>query len=343
LPAVGFPTFGWDEWQVLLGTAAAISLVILAQSAATSRAYAAKYGERFSEDVDLVGLGAANLSAGLTGTFVVNGSPTKSKMVESAGGRSQLSMLVTAAIVLAVILFFTVPLSYMPNAVLSSIVFLIGLELIDYRGMSKILVRRRDEFVIAAVTAFVVIAVGVMQGIVLAIALSVIDHLRFSYRPHDGYVEPTPDGGRSYTAFDSAPEPVEARPNLVVYRFGGNLYYANSERFSEEVRSILTAEPSLSWLCLLADAIGDVDYTGGETLRELKAELTTRGVRPVFAEVTNHVHTQLEHDGLVELFGADAFYDTLEHMFAAYDAAAPTATAPAPSSPNLTVAPEPAS
>jgi len=333
LPAFGFPTTGWDQWQTLLPTAGALFLVILAQSAATSRAYAARFGDTFSEDVDLDGLSAANLAAGLTGTFVVNGSPTKSKIVESAGGRSQLAMLVTAAIVLIVILFLTVPLSYMPDAVLSSIVFLIGLELIDYRGMLRILRSRRDEFVIAAITAVVVVVVGVMQGIVLAIVLSIIDHLRFSYRPHDSYVVSAPGGGLAYSAVTAAANPVEAEPGLVIYRFGGSLYYANTERFVEEIRKIITTEQKPAWVCLHADAIGDIDFSGSETLRDLQRELSLHGVRMVFAEVTDPVHDELVRDGIVELYGADSFHETIDRVLQSYRASGGSpAPAPAPAS-----------
>ncbi len=114
-------------------------VVILAQSAATSRAYAGKYEEPFSEDTDLVGLGAANVAAALSGTFVVNGSPTKTQTVDSAGGRSQLAQLTTAAIVLIVLLLLTGPLAYLPDAALAAVVFLIAIELIDIRGMRRIL------------------------------------------------------------------------------------------------------------------------------------------------------------------------------------------------------------
>ena len=131
LPSFGIPDVSWTQFEALLGTAGAVFIVILAQSAATSRAYAAKNSEEFDENVDLVGLGAANVAAGLSGTFVVNGSPTKTQMVDGAGGRSQLASLTTAVIVLVVLLFLTVPLQYMPNAVLASVVFLIGIELVD--------------------------------------------------------------------------------------------------------------------------------------------------------------------------------------------------------------------
>ena len=149
LPSLGLPDVSWSEIPTLIGTAASIFVLILAQSAATSRAYAAKYNDHFDENVDLVGLGAASAAAGLSGTFVVNGSPTKTQMVDGAGGRSQLAQLTTGAVVVIVLLFLTAPIAYMPEAVLAAIVFLIGIELVDLAGMRKVLrlrprrVRRR--------------------------------------------------------------------------------------------------------------------------------------------------------------------------------------------------------
>ena len=170
LPDFGFPSVTWAQFTGLLGTGGAIFIVVLAQSAATSRAYAAKYEEPFDENVDLVGLGLANASAGLSGTFVVNGSPTKTQMVDGAGGKSQLASLTTAAIVLVVLLFLTKPLQYMPTAVLASVVFLIGIELVDVKGLRTIYRMRRDEFVIAVITGLLVVVVGVEQAIVVAIS-----------------------------------------------------------------------------------------------------------------------------------------------------------------------------
>src|SRR5207247_10003057 len=132
-------------------------LVILAQSAATSRAYAVKYQEQFVENNDLVGLSAANVAAGLTGTFVVNGSPTKTEMVDEAKSRTQVAQLTTAAVVAIVLLFLTKPLQHLPNAVLSAVVFVIGIKLIDVKHLREIWRLRKDEFWVAVVTTAVVV------------------------------------------------------------------------------------------------------------------------------------------------------------------------------------------
>ncbi len=135
LPSLELPTVNLSEIPQLFGIALSCCIVIIAQSAATSRAYAFRYNEEFKENIDLEGLAIANLAAGLSGTFVVNGSPTKTEIVDTAGGRSQFAQLTTVVVVLVVILLFTQPISYLPNAVLAAIVFLIGLNLIDIRGM----------------------------------------------------------------------------------------------------------------------------------------------------------------------------------------------------------------
>ena len=239
LPHVGVPDAGLRNGGELALIAASMFVVVLsdAQSAATSRAYAARYGERFSEDVDLVGLGAANLSAGLTGAFVVNGSPTKTQMVDSAGGRSQLCGVTTGAVVLVVLLFFTKPLEYLPEATLSAVVLLIGLELIDLAGMRRVAQLRRGEFGIATITAVVVVVFGVEQGIIAAIVLSIIPHLRRSYIPHNSVLATVADQ-RWIPAprVGAAPEPV---PGMIVYRFEAGIYYANADGFATQIRSLV--------------------------------------------------------------------------------------------------------
>jgi MFS superfamily sulfate permease-like transporter len=189
LPAFGVPDVSWSSIQALLPTTIAMFVVILAQSAATSRAYAARYDERLSENNDLVGLALANLGASLSGAFVVNGSPTKTEMVDGAGGRSQLSQVACSVVVLGVLLFLTGPLAYLPNAALAAIVFVIGLELVDIAGMRRILYARPREFWVALLTTVVVVGVGVEQGIIVAMAASLISHTRRGYSPHNSVLE----------------------------------------------------------------------------------------------------------------------------------------------------------
>ena len=317
LPQIGLPEVKWS-WELiakLVPTAFAMFVVILAQSAATSRAYAARYNERFSENTDLVGLGLANIGAGLSGTFVVNGSPTKTQMVDSAGGRTQLSLLVTVVIVLLVLLFLTGPLAYMPEAVLSAVVFLIGIDLIDIKGMQSIFAQRRSEFWVALITALMVVFVGVEQGIILAIVLSLIDHTRRGYRPKNVVLTPSESGVLRAQPVATA---TQAVPGLLIYRFTHSMYYANSEQLSEEITDLVNqADPAIRWFCLDASAVDDVDYSAAETLRSLFGIMKEKGVRLVVAQVLDDVRETSRYR-LRELFGEDAFYDTLDDVVKDY-------------------------
>ncbi len=310
LPSFGWPSgVSWSEFTALLGTAGAIFIVILAQSAATSRAYAAKYEEQFDENVDLVGLSMSNVTAGLSGTFVVNGSPTKTQMVDGAGGRSQVAQMTTAGIVLIVLLFLTKPLQYLPNAVLSSVVFLIGIELVDIAGMRKLFRVRRSEFAVAFLTAAVVVTVGIEQAIILAIVASMIDHLRRGYRPNDTVVVTTA-GGHVKTVPVAAG--VRSAPGLVVYRFAADLYYANANRFNEEILELVgDGAPDVVCVVVDAGAISDVDFSGGETIKQVVNELGDRGVKLAFADAASDVRADLDTYGVTELLGSDAFHDTV--------------------------------
>ena len=329
LPAWGFPTEVMNETTIvaLLPTVVSLVIVILAQSAATSRAYAMKYSDSFDENVDLVGLGMANVAASFSGTFVVNGSPTKTEMVDSAGGRTQIAQLTAAAIVVVVLLFLTGPLAYMPEAVLASVVFLIGLRLIDYKGMADIYRLRKGEFAVAAITAAVVVVVGVEQGIILAIALSIIEHIYHSYRPYDTLLIRTSDG-----AIESAPlaDAKQSAPGLAVYRFGASLYYANAARLTEEIMEVVEgADPPLRWFVLVGSAIGDIDYSGADSIRQIQEELERKSVTFVIADFSPNALAQLDAYGLTEKIGKEHIYASLLEAIEGYRRVEPPAASPA--------------
>jgi MFS superfamily sulfate permease-like transporter len=321
LPSLSIPTaeMTTDNVLGLLPTVISLVVVILAQSAATSRAYAMKYNDGFDENVDLVGLSTASIAAGFTGTFVVNGSPTKTEMVDSAGGRSQISQITCGAIVIVVLLFLTGPLAYMPNAVLAAVVFLIGIRLVDVRGMADVARLRRGEFAVAAATAATVVIVGVEQGIILAMALSIVEHVYHSYKPSDHVLGLGPDGYPTTTPLGSG---AQVAPGLAVYRFGANLYYANTARFTEEVAQLAEdADPPLRWLAISGSVIADIDYQGSEAIRSVKGELDRRGVTLALCDIEPGVRDQLDAYRLTSLIGEDRIYPTVAQVLAAYRSA----------------------
>jgi MFS superfamily sulfate permease-like transporter len=174
LPQFNLPEVSWSDLPSLVSVAASCSVMIITQSAATARVYAARHEQELDENTDLAGLSAANAAAGLSGTFVVNGSPTQTAMVEGAGAQSQVAQLATAVIVAVVLLFLTRPLQYLPRCVLGALVFVIAIRLIQVRTILALRRESPGEFGLALIAAGVVVAAGVEQGILLAMILSLL-------------------------------------------------------------------------------------------------------------------------------------------------------------------------
>jgi SulP family sulfate permease len=320
LPSFGLPALGVHDALALLGTSATIFVVILAQSAATARAYAAKFGEPFGTDTDLVGLGAGNIAAAFTGTFVVNGSPTKTQIVDDAGGRSQLASLTTSVLTVVVLLVATGPLSYLPTAALAAVVFLIGAELIDLRGLHRVRAVRRTEFAVALLSTAAVVALGIQWGIGVAVVASIIDHLSHSYRPRSSVLVKSPAGHWRQIPVQPG---ARTEPGLVIYRFGSSLYYANGSRFVDDVLTLAQPGDPVRWLVLDGAAIGDVDYTASGTLSRVIRELHQQHISVVVTSLMDPVRSQLSHYGITGSRGPDAYYDTPGEALEAFHRAGP--------------------
>jgi MFS superfamily sulfate permease-like transporter len=316
LPGIGLPGVTLTDITLVLPIAFSCFIVILAQSAATSRAYALRYRDNFSQNVDLVGLSLANTAAGLTGTFVVNGSPTKTAMVDTAGGRTQWSHITTAALVLMVLLFLTGPLSYLPNAVLAAIVFLVGVKLVDFRGLAEIQGWAPGEFALAIVMALTVVIFGVEQGILLAAVLSLLQHVRHSYRPQIGVM--VQDAGGTWRLEEPAAGKM-TEPGLFMFWFGSDLFYANVVFFAEQARRLVNDSPTpVRWLAIDATAITALDFSAGRALAELHQDLANTGVVLALVQVPAEHHAHLERMGLIDRIGAGRIFDSRHACVAAY-------------------------
>ena len=309
LPSLSFPAVSWDDLLKLLPIALSCFVIIIAQSAATSRVFAVRHHERVDEDDDILGLSAANAAAALTGAFVVNGSPTQTAMADLAGARSQVAQLVFAGIVLLVLLFFTGPLQYLPRSVLAGIVFTIAVGLVDLRSLRDIRSESPGEFKLAIVTAAVVAFVGLDQGILLAVALSLLRHVRHSYRPHTMVL--TPDEAGRWLPMPVTPG-IETEPGLVVYRFGADLFYANDNRFADEVRALIEHAPTpVSWFVVDASAMTDIDYSAACSLRDLCGDLKRSGVKLAFGRVNAYLRADMNRHGITSAIGEEFIFSTL--------------------------------
>jgi SulP family sulfate permease len=315
LPPIGLPDVTWSEAVELLPVAASCFVMIIAQSAATSRAFAQSYHEHVDEDADILGVSAANVVAAVSGTFVVNGSPTQTAMADRAGARSQVAQLVFAGVVLLVLLFLTGPLQYLPRCVLGSIVFTIALGMIDVKGLRDIRRESPDEFYLAVGTAAAVVVIGVEQGLLLAITLSLFRHVHHSYSPHTMMLAPNATG--RWVSVPAIPGK-ETEPGLIVYRFDSDLFYANANRFAVEVRALVEAAPTpIRWFIVDAGAITDIDYSAAQAIRDLLDDLARQKVGVVFARVSPYLRSDMDRHRITAAIGETRIFTTLHEAIAA--------------------------
>lgn len=321
-PPIGLPDgISWSDLAKVTGVAASCVVLIIAQSAATSRSFAMRHGESVDVNRDILGLSFSNVAAGLSGTFVVNGSPTKTQILDEEKGRTQVANATMAVLTLFIVLFATGLLKDMPKSVLAAIVFLIGIDLIDVQGLRVLARRRRSEAVIAGVTAVVVFAIGIEQGIVLAIVLSLLDLVRRQYSPRDYIVRPGAPPDQMYAA---AVPGAQTEPGLLVFRFDAELFYANANRFVEDVQRVVAAAPDpVKEFMLDAAAIDDIDYSAGVSLSGLLDYLDSRNVRFALVHADPAMLETLDVYGLLDRIPAERRFASLEDAMAAYHMPAP--------------------
>jgi len=314
LPQIRFPLVTFREWMTIFPVSFSCFIMIITQSAATARAYASRHHQSLDENADLTGLSAANAAAAFSGTFVVNGSPTQTAMVERSGGSSQLAQLSTAIVVGLVLLFLTEPLQYLPRCVLGSIVFIIAIGLLDFRGLDDIRKESFGEFHLAVGTAAVVVAVGVEQGILLAMGVSLLRHVHHSYKAHTAILVESENGQwRSTKASPGS----ESAPGIIVFQFGADLFYANAAHFTEKVQLLIKGAPTkVMWLIVDAGAITSIDYSASRAFQELLEELKANGVTLIMVHVPESLKKDLHRHRLVSAIGVDHMYDTLREALA---------------------------
>lgn len=301
LPA-GLPQLGWPglaepgHYYAMAGSAASIAVVILAQSAAVSRSFALQNKYPVNVRGDMLGLSAANLGSAVSQGFAINGSPPRTAAGDSAGGRSQVINVAQAGAVALVLLFLTGIFDHIPSCVLDAVVFAIGVTLIKVGTLRDVGKARRSELIVALVTLLVVAFVGVEQGIVLAIILSLIDRLRRQYHPHLAVL--IQDGEVTERLRLRVPVDSSALAGVLVLRFGAALFFENATYFAEQTRVFLaSSEEPVRLLVLDCAAVNDLDYTGAQTLASLGRDLRAQGAELVITEYSEVVRRMLAQTG----------------------------------------------
>jgi MFS superfamily sulfate permease-like transporter len=291
-----------------------ITLVSLADTIATSSSFGARRGEEVDPNQEMIGIGAANLAAGLLQGFAVSTSGSRTAVVEQAGAKSQLASLVGAGIVVALLLFFNSLLADLPQAALAAVLIAAALSLLDLKVLVRYYRVRKSALALSIVASLGVIVLGVLQGIVIAIVLAVLLFFRRSWQPHGavlGLVE-------SLGGWHNVSRYPEARqiPGIVVYRWEAPLFFANSSAFRTQVRQVV-AESQPSWVVVQCEAMTDVDVSAARMLEQLDRELNTAGIHMAFVEMRARLQDLVLRYGLFETLDRDRFYPTLPAAVAA--------------------------
>ncbi len=317
----GFPPFTlplvrWSDIPVLLLGALGIAVVASADTMSTASAFAARRGEQVHGNQEMIGIGAANIAAGLFQGFPVSTSGSRTAVAEQAGSKSQVTGLVGAVVITVVLVFATGLMQYVPQPTLGAIVVAAALSLADVKGTRRLWQQRRAEFWLSIVALLGVALLGVLPGIVVAIGLSILNVFRRTWWPHQAELGRAP-GVAGLHDTERYPD-AERLPGLVVYRFDAPLIFANARVFSEAVRAIAVRHDDLRWIVIAAEPVTDVDTTAADMLEDLDVWLNERGVSLIFAELKDPVREKIERYDLTATIDPAHFYPTLDDAIDAY-------------------------
>lgn len=312
----GFPTPAWpsvalDDWPTLLLAAVGIAWVTLSDTTVLSRSVAGRSDERVDPNHEVVALGAVNVAAGLVQGFPVSASTTRTATARAAGGHTQLVGVTSAILVVALLAFAGGLTAYLPQTALAAVVIAAAVQLFDAAAMRWLWSVRPGEFVLCAATVAGVVALGVLTGLAVAVALSLVDFVRRMWRPYDAVLGVVADR----SGFHDVERHPGARqwPGLVIFRFDAPLFFANADHFRRRVTEIVeSGGERVERIVVAADAITDVDTSAATMLVDLMADLDAAGVGLHFAGLKGPVKDRLARLGLAERIGATAFHSTIE-------------------------------
>jgi high affinity sulfate transporter 1 len=318
--AHGAPNFGLNDLSLtslgqVLPIAAVVALVVLSQTAATTRAFADQGGYAVDVNRDFVGVGAGSIVSGLAGAFAANASPARTGAVASAGGRTQVAGLAAAAGVVLVVPAAGL-LTDVPLATLAAILIFVATRLFHIGQLQSVYRFDKWEFGLAIITLITVAFVGVEQGIGVAVGLAILDRTRRSARPHSYILGKIP-GTTSWEPLSHHARPVTV-PGVVVVQWLAPIYYANAAVFEAEIRKALSqANPPARVLVIDADAITDIDYTGTRTVRDIVNELERNHIVVGLARAVGGAPQNLSRSGLLDHLGGKRVFSTVDEAVTA--------------------------
>lgn len=309
-PPLTIPDVTVSDLALLVAGALGIVLVALTDTISTASAFAARTGQEVRANQEMVGIGAANVAAGLFQGFPVSTSGSRTAVAEQSGAKTQLTGLVGAAAITAMLLFLPGLLRNLPQPTLASVVIAAALSLADVKGTARLWHQRRVEWSISIVAFLGVALLGVLPGIAIAVVMSILNVFRRAWWPYQTRLGRV-DALTGYHDITRYPE-AQQLDGLVMYRFDAPLFFANARTFREVMLKLANADPHPQWIVIAAEPITDVDTTAADVLEDLDAALTAQGVTLVFAELQDSVRAKLERYELTRPPTPDRYFPTLE-------------------------------
>ena len=317
LPAPALGGITLDDVAGLLGPAAGIALIAFADTSALSKSLAGRRGIHTSGNQEMGALGIANVASGLLGGFPVCGSSSRTPIALDAGARTPFSGIVAATLVIVFMLVTPGVTAFLPTATLAGVVMVAVSSLVDVKTLFRLVRMSRMETALLVATFLGVAFVGVLQGIVIAIALSLIAFIRRAWDPYRTELASLEDVP-GYHDISRHPEGQRV-PGLVIARFDAPLFFANGEVFAEHIRSLVANAPGpVKCVIVASEAITDLDTTALDDLVELDDELASQGISLVFAELKGPVKDRLLKFGVSSRFGPDHFFPTVNNAVKSY-------------------------
>ena len=308
-PPLTIPSVRLGDLGPLFAGALGIALVSLADTISTSSAFAARTGQEVDGNGEMIGIGAANLFAGLFQGFPVSTSGSRTAVAERSGARTQLTGVTGAVLITLMIVLVPGLFRNLPNPALAAVVITASLSLADIPGTMRLWRQRKAEFLLAIAAFLGVALLGVLPGIAIAVGLSILNVFRRSWWPYDtvlGRVE----GLAGYHDIHSYPD-AKQLPGLVIYRFDAPLLFANAKTFRDEVRKLAAAQPAPRWIVIAAEPVTDVDTTAADMLEDLDEALNAQGISLIFAELKDPVRRKIERYGLTRTIDPRHFFPTI--------------------------------
>ncbi|MFI7680452.1 sulfate permease [Actinophytocola sp. NPDC049390] len=317
VPAPGLPAVSGTDVLALLLPAVGVAVVGYSDNVLTARSFAIRNDYRTDANTELLALGTANVTAGVLQGFPVSSSASRTAIGDSIGSRSQIHSLVAVGVVVLVLLFGRPILAAFPSAALGALVIYAATRLVEVAEFRRIGTFRRSELALALATTAGVLLLGVLNGVLVAIGLSILDLLRRIARPHDGILGEVP-GMAGMHDVDDYPRATRI-PGLVVYRYDAPLCFANADDFRRRALAAVEASPTPAvWFLLNAEANVEIDITAADAIEDLRADLARRGIAFAMARVKQDLRAELAAAGLVERIGEDRIFPTLPTAVAAF-------------------------